>query len=84
MAVTIQAREIAAGDYSLDYGTVEKITEHRDRKTSDLISVDLFFWNGQMQVRVDPNSEFSIIQGGLTDRTPNQSVRPGLGTDRVR
>lgn len=82
MPVPIPASEIAVGDYSPELGTVRTVVEHRDRKTNELLGVDLTFWNGRSEIMVEPHAIFFIEQGGLTDRVPNQSVRPGLSDDR--
>ena len=78
MPVPIPASEIAAGDWTESYGTIRTVTEHRDNKTNELRSVDLVFWNGRTEIGVNPEAIFIVEQGGLTDRPPTSTVRPGL------
>lgn len=78
MSVPIPASEIAAGDYAETFGTVKIVKEHRHPKTNVLHSIDLTFWNGRVEIGVEPDSMFIITQGGLLDRDPSSTFRPGL------
>jgi hypothetical protein len=77
----IPASELAVRDYSEAYGTIRNISEVKDPKTDEIISIDIEWWNGEKHTGISPEAMYDIIQGGLTDREPNQSVREGLAED---
>lgn len=82
MSVPVEASDIAKGDFSPVYGTVTKVVEHRDRQTNEVITLDIYFFNGDVQMGVDPASQFDLIQG-WNGGNPEGSIRSGLATDHA-
>jgi hypothetical protein len=80
MPLPIEASEIAEGDWTEVAGTVRTVKENRD-KAGNLQSLDFTFWNGKVEYGVDPNAIFIVEQGGLNDRPPSSTIRPGLISD---
>lgn len=62
MSVLIPATEIAAGDYSEEHGTVQKVTTSA---TADY--VEILFVNGK-SISASKSTELLIDQGGRFDR----------------
>jgi hypothetical protein len=83
MTVQVEAREIAYLDWVQPSGTVRKVTEHKD-KEGNVVTLDFEFWNGETQSGVSPDALFDVIQGGILDRVPSQSVRSGLAADHAK
>lgn len=84
MTVPMPASEIAVGDYSPNYGTVKAIVEHRDRKTNELKTLDIDWFNGEKHTAVEADRVYDIIGGGLTDHGPIGTVRPDLKSDHAK
>lgn len=58
----IPAQEIAAGDYSPDYGTVETVS-HDEKETT----FEIKFKNG-VEITLAYDEEINLTQGGRFDR----------------
>lgn len=89
MTVLIPASEVAVGDYSPVFGTVTKVTEHRDKKTNELQTIDFTFFNTSYEITgALPDYMMEILQGGaeiIHDGMPDKSqIRPGLAADHAQ
>jgi hypothetical protein len=87
MAMPVEAREIAVGDWSPNYGTVTEIKENKNI-TGDILGYNFTFFNGQKLTNVAPDLQISIEQGGadiIHDGMPDKSqIRPGLAADHAK
>lgn len=63
--LSVEAKEIAVGDYSPDYGTVEKVIETKG-KDQVVTSIKLIFINGKQMI-MNPDDELMMTQGGRFD-----------------
>lgn len=85
MPLPIPVSEIAVNDWSPVYGTVRSIKDHfKPGPTPVLTSRDITWYNGEVSAGLDPTDELDLVQGGLNDRVPTSSVRPGLAADHDR
>lgn len=86
MSMPIEAREIAVGDWSPNYGTVTEIKENKNA-AGDILGYNFTFFNGQKLTNVDPALQMNIEQDGsdfIHNGMPDKSqIRPGLATDHA-
>lgn len=81
MSVPVEAGDLSVGDFLPGtYGSIVRLVEHRNGKTHELISVDLYFTNGTSQTGVSPHAVFNAVQGGGIG-TYDSTIRPGLAED---
>lgn len=84
MALPVEAKDIAAGDWTESWGTIRTVVENRDKKTNELQSLNFTFWNGREEIGIDPCAIFMVVQGGLNDRQPTSTIREGFADDHQR
>lgn len=84
MPMPIEAKEVAVGDWSPNYGTVMKVSPHEVR--GEVANITLEFFNGH-SIMVKPDEQIEIEQGGadiIHNGMPDKSqIRPGLGADHA-
>lgn len=84
MPMPIEAKDIAVGDWSPNYGTVTVVKEHKDRD-GNILGYSFDFFNGSKLTNVKPEFQIDIEQDGariIHEGMPNAAaIRPGLGAD---
>jgi hypothetical protein len=82
MPMPIEAKEVAVGDWSPNYGTVSHVSPHLYRGNITTITIE--FFNGK-SIQVKPEEQLDILQAGsdiIHNGMPQKSgIRPGLGSD---
>lgn len=84
MPMPIEAKEVAVGDWSPNYGTVTKVTPHEYRGAISTITIE--FFNGK-SIMAKPDEQIFLVQNGsdiIHDGMPDKSqIRPGLAADHA-
>jgi len=86
MSLPVEAKNIAVGDWSSNYGTVVGIIVHKKNK-DEIIGYDFEFFNGSKLTNVAPDYQLNIVQDGsdiVHNGMPDPSqIRPGLEADHA-
>ncbi len=87
MSMPVEAKEVAVGDWSPNYGTVTEIVEHKNT-AGEILSYSFKFFNGSILTNVKPDYQLvidqdgaNIVHNGMPD--PSQ-IRPGLKADHAK
>lgn len=87
MAMPIEAREVAVGDWSPNYGTVTEVKENKN-SGGEILSYNFKFFNGGTLTNVKPDFQLVIEQSGadiVHNGMPDQpQIRPGLKADHAK
>lgn len=71
--LTVEAKDIAVGDYSPDYGTVKEVVETKG-KDQEVTSIKLIFINGKTMI-MKPDDELTMTQGGRFDSWESRTAQ---------
>ena len=87
MSMPIEAKEVAVGDWSPNYGSVVEVKENKN-SSGEILSYSFKFFNGYEITNVKPDYQMVIEQGGSaivhTDPLNKNQIRPGLDADHAK